>query len=432
MPEPFSLLRFVEEAPMAEWAQVERRAAEETEFAKQAARNGVAEIDHFYPELYQSSGVASFTNTLGSYLIPDLLTSQRVVVDLYDWPSPESLIEIYGVDLPFLLALRDAKLVTVCANLPVERYRAHSWLFPLLADSRTLFRSIRTPAFVAAVDPDFPRRVFERQTHMQRYFESLSMVEVDRLCGVVKADHPPTDAPSLASILAHWLERLASFEPDLATVIGDGFEREVVDRTPELMRLQRLVVSPYTAALGGAMKIGRSRWVMLFGEEGLEEAILEGTVRFQSLNSYFSEAQLNLDALDLTSKDLWNTIRHSDRKRLLERLGDAERKADLLAIEEGIRIGLLGGGNQDPTRESVKAYVEKLEGEVETLRRLSDLLGIAASTAFGFLHESVLAGVSVATGFFSSKYLLGDRIRRLTEGVLRKLRVVRVLGKCDK
>jgi hypothetical protein len=94
--------------------------------------------------------------------------------------------------------------------------------------------------------------------------------------------------------------------------------------------------------------------------------------------------------------------------------------------------GLLEGGNQDPTRESVKVYVEKLEGEVETLRGLSDLLGIAASTAFGFLQESVSAGVSVATGFFSSKYLLGDRIRRLTEGVFRKLRVVRVLGKCEK
>src|SRR5436309_11415289 len=137
---------------MVEWAQVERRAAEEVEFVTQAARTGVAKIGHFYPELYQPSEATSFTNTLGSYLIPDLLTSQRVVIDLYDWISPESLIEIYGVDLPFLLALRDAKLVTVCANLPVERYRVHSWLFPLLADSRTLFRSIRTPAFMAAVD----------------------------------------------------------------------------------------------------------------------------------------------------------------------------------------------------------------------------------------------------------------------------------------
>lgn len=148
-----------------------------------------------------------------------------------------------------------------------------------------------------------------------------------------------------------------------------------------------------------------------------------------TLATYFSEAQLNLDAVDLTSEQLWNSIRHAERQRLLEHCGDAERKAHLLAVEEQLRLGLLAGGDRDPTRESVHAYVEKLEGEVEKLRRFSDLLGIAGSTAFGFLSESLLAGVSAATGFFSSKHLLGDRIRRVTEGVIGKLCVVRVLGR---
>ena len=74
---------------MADWKDVESRARQETAFAKETTDKNATEIERFYPELYPSSGAVSFTNTLGSYLIPDLLTSQTVVVDLYDWPSPE-------------------------------------------------------------------------------------------------------------------------------------------------------------------------------------------------------------------------------------------------------------------------------------------------------------------------------------------------------
>lgn len=342
------------------------------------------------------------------------------------------MIKVYGVDLPFLLALRDAKLVKICANLPAERYQTHSWLFPLLADSRTIFRSIRTPAFVTAIDRDFAGRASARQTNLERYFGSLPTAEIQRLCAAVKAAHPPTDAASLASVLAQWLERLASFEKDVAADISEGFERHVIDRVPELMRLQRLIVSPYTAALGGMMKIERSRWATLFGEESINDAILEGQVRLRTLNTYFSEVELNLDGVDLTSAELWNTIRHSERQKILDYLGDAERKADLLAVEEEIRIGLVAGGDRDPTRETIQAYVEKVEGDVENLRRLNDTLGIAVPIVFGFLSESVVAGLTVAGGFFSSKYLIGDHIRRVIECVIGKLRVVRVLGKRDK
>jgi hypothetical protein len=233
-------------------------------------------------------------------------------------------------------------------------------------------------------------------------------------------------------VLAHWIERLATFEPEITAELGDQFEHDVIGRVPELMRLQRLIVSPYTAALGSMMKIERNRWAALFGEETIDSLLIDGQVRFQNLNTYFSEVTLGLDSVDLTSAELWKNIRHSERNKIIEYIGDGTRKAELMAIEEEVRIGLVKGGDRDPTRETIQRYVEKLENEVEDLRRLKDVLGIAAPIVFGVFSENVLAGLTVAGGFFSSKYLLGERLRRLTESLIGKLRVVRVLGKRDK
>src|SRR4051812_30892122 len=102
---------------MADWSKVEEHARDEVAFSEEVANKGAKQIEAYYPELHPPSPDFSFTSTLGSYLIPDLLTSEKVVVDLYDWPTPEELIEVYGVDLPFLLSLREANLITICANL---------------------------------------------------------------------------------------------------------------------------------------------------------------------------------------------------------------------------------------------------------------------------------------------------------------------------
>src|SRR5208337_3188528 len=410
---------------MAEWSAVEKRAEEELVFAKSTADNGAKRIEQFYPELHSSFGANSFTNTIGSSLIPDLLTSHGVVVDLYDWDSPESLIDVYGVDLECLLALRDENLIKLCANLPPERYKDSFWLFGLLADSRTIFRSIRTPAFISAIDPDLTRRTSERETNLKRYFDSVPPAEIERICQAVWAAHPPKDASSLASVLAVWLERLASFEPEIAAEVSDGFERHLIDRMPKLMRLQHQIVSPHTSALGGKMKIDRSRWAALFGEEGIDAAILKGHVALRKLNEYFSEVQLKLDERDLTNKQEWNNIRSADRKKIIDHLADSREKADLLAVEETLRAGLVAGGDLDPSRKSIIAYIEKLEGEEETLRGIGAGLGLAVSVAFPYLEQALLAGFDIAKGCFTTKQLLGDRIQRVTERVIEKVRVVR-------
>lgn len=416
---------------MTDWSSVQKRAKEEKAFAKEVASKGAGQIESYYPELHSLPGGRSFTNTLGSYLIPDLLTSECVVVDVYDWSTPESLIDVYGVDLDFLLALRDADLVKICANLPVERYEKHSWLFPILADKRTIYRSIRTPAFFAKRDPEFDVRRATREKDFRKYFASLPSDQLRRLCSAVTSAHPPKDASALASVLSQWLERLVAIDAEIAAEICDRFELRVIESTPELMRLQRLMVSPHSAYLGGKMKIERNRWASLFGEESIEDAIVDGQVRLQKLNAYFSEVVLKLDETDLTNAQQWHSMRSTERKKLLDDLGDTQKKADILAAEEELRVGLAFGGDRDPSRESIRTYVERLESQAKSVWRVRDTLSIAAPVVFGLLSESVVVGLTVAGGLFSSKYWFGERIRHFTESVIGKLRVVRILGKRD-
>ncbi len=413
---------------MADWKDVQKRANDEEAFAKEVAGKGAGQIEPYYPELHSGR---SFTNTLGSCLIPDLLTSEGIVVDIYDWSTPEVLVDVYGVDLKFLLALRDEGLVKICANLPVERYKKHSWLFPILADKETIYRSIRTPAFFAARDPEFDNRRATREKDLRKYFGSLSSQELRRLCSAVKSAHPPQDASTLASVLSQWLERLVAIDAEEAAKIGDGFELEVIDRTPELMRLQAIMVSPDSVALGGELKIERSRWASLFGEENLEYVLVEGQVRLQKLNAYFSEVVLKLDETDLTNAQQWNLIRSSERNKLLKHLGDTQEKADILAAEETLRVGLASGGDRDPNRESIQEYVERLQSQVQNLHKVTAVMRIAAPVVFAFLSESVVVGLTVAGGLFSSKYFFGERIRHFTESIIGKLRVVRILGRRD-
>jgi hypothetical protein len=49
----------------------------------------------------------------------DLITAPHVVVDLCPYADEAELIRRYGVDLQFLLALRDRKLITIAANADV-------------------------------------------------------------------------------------------------------------------------------------------------------------------------------------------------------------------------------------------------------------------------------------------------------------------------
>ena len=159
--------------------------------------------------------------------------------------------------------------------------------------------------------------------------------------------------------------------------------------------------------------------------------MIDGQVRLQKLIAYFSEVILKLDETDLTNAQQWQLMRSTERTKLLDVLSDTSKKSDLLVAEEELRVGLAFGGDRDPSRESIRAYVEKLESQAHSLLKLRDTLSIAAPVVFAMLTESQVVGLTVAGGLISSKYLFGGRIRHFAENVIGKLRVVRILGKLD-
>lgn len=140
------------------WTDVLTNAYDQENHARHTATRQGVTMEDFYTELHTPPISGAFPNTLGSHLIPDLLTSPCVVADIHDWPDPSGLIATYGVDLKFLLTLRDKGHVVLCANQLPERYENRPWLHDVLADKRTIFRSVRTPMFFHSHFQSWQRR----------------------------------------------------------------------------------------------------------------------------------------------------------------------------------------------------------------------------------------------------------------------------------
>lgn len=413
---------------MSLWNDVQDRVTKETQFSTRLKDEGSQSIEAFYPELYESPSRCEFTNTLGSDLIPDVLTSRKVLVDLYDWPDEKGLIRNYGVDLNFLSELRQAGLVRVCANLPPERYEQCMWLHGILADEGTIWRSIRTPGFFTSTDPEFAGRRTDREASLERYFATHSDA-LPALCALVDAAHPPKTAAELAAVLSHWIERLVSFEPELAAHLVTDFEKHAHERIPDLKQIHSLVVSPYSSALGGTMKMWRRHWSSLFGEENVAELSREGLLRSQALLSYLSEVKLSLTSSDLSAEQVWASMTEGTRLRLLDFLGDEAERTDLIAAEERIRRGLAVQGVQEPTREEIRAYLDDAQRTVGRLEAIWDGAQIALPIAFSLVSDNWLLAAEVSVGLFCSKRLLGDQSRRIVEALVGKVQIVRTLSR---
>lgn len=411
---------------MSSWDDVQARAATETRFVDRLKGENIRSIEAFYPELYEVPGHSAFTNTLGSDLIADVLTSRRVLVDLYAWPDEQGLIQTYGVDLQFLVRMRNAKLVRLCANLPVQRYRNCHWLYDTLADDGTIWRSVRTPGFFASMDPGFDRRRRDREESLYSHFSACPEA-LPVLFSLADPAHPPRTAAELAAVLSHWIERVVSFEPELAAPIIEDFEKYAHQRIPELKQVRRLVVSPYSAALGGTMKMWRHHWSSLFGEESVAEVLREDLLRSRVLLSYLSETTLGLTLSDLSAEQTWQSITEATRCRILDFLIDAQARIDLIAAEEHIRTGLAAQGAQDPTRDDIRAYMAEAERTVNRLERIWDGAKIALPIAFGAVNNSWLLAVEVGGGLFCSKQLLGARAQAIVENLIGKVQIVRTL-----
>jgi Probable molybdopterin binding domain len=218
------------------------------------------EIEAYYPELHGPNLAGQFVNTSGGPVVADLITAPHVVVDLYPYAEEAELIRRYGVDLEFLLALRDRKLITIAANADVEAYQECPWMHDVLADERTVFRSVRTPFFFRSIYPDIVERREEWKLYLEHRFRGMTSTEVELFVAHTVHSQTPT-AQSLARQLSwEWarIDALANKLTDDGSTQETTAEAYSIDDVltrpdkwlPVLYRDFALIVSPYSGHWG--------------------------------------------------------------------------------------------------------------------------------------------------------------------------------------
>lgn len=416
---------------MTNWKEVTKRAKDEAEKAAHFAESRPATIEKFYPEI-RCEGALEYTNTVGELLLPDLLTSEGVIVDLYDWRSPDKLIDTYGVDLEFLLELWEHEAVVLCANLDVNRYEGCEWLYPLLADDRTIYRSIRTPTFFESISPGFgQRRRNTEEEDLPRAFNRLGQDEINRMIEACKAAKLPNNTAKLCTVLSHWIERLSVFDGDMAKEIKRGIELGDLGSMKQLRRAHRLIVSPHSAYLGGEMKVLEAKWADLFESDETEAETTADFIRYKEILSWLSEQTLGGTANDFDASIWWKQHVQGGKQRnaMLDILTNVEERRKMLEAEEILRIGLAKNKGQLPNRDDVKNYVN----EAEQLRRKTaiaiPLLPAALTAGFSILSQnSFLTAALIGGGTaFASETVLNPTLWKVAELIMPKVRLARLI-----
>jgi hypothetical protein len=162
-------------------------------------------IEDYYPELHKSKVAGQFVNTTGVPLIADLISAPHVICDLYPYADESELISRYGVDLQFLLALRDRELITLTANADYERYRECPWMYEVLADQRTVFRSIRTPLFFRSLFPDIMEERNDLKNYLERRFRGMPSNELEAVIAASLHFQKPTPESLAGQLSWEWM-----------------------------------------------------------------------------------------------------------------------------------------------------------------------------------------------------------------------------------
>jgi hypothetical protein len=340
-------------------------------------------IEDFYPELHKSPVNGLFTNTIGSHLLGDVVGSPCVVVDIYDWNSPDDLIRVYGVDQDFLMKLRDHRHVILSANLSLERYERCTWLHPILGDKRTVFRSLRTPAFFQSRMPSMAVERTELRNRLLVYLDKLAPRDIQKFCRLTHAAHLPKSAEELANLLAIWATYVHALEPESALDVANGLAQEPQDLILSLRQWHLLAVTPYSGALGGYARVERTKILSYFPSTLKKNEVSDlEFVRLQNLNEYLSRIVLNTTASDLTSEQYWRSMTAYERDRLLDKIEDRTDREEALRAEATLRSYILRAGGEDWDYRDIDAYVSKLTKRVEKWDNVTDLGFITMAVLF--------------------------------------------------
>jgi len=399
----------------ASWQKVEDNAERQLTKAKKIAKGPPVDIGAFYPELYKPFD-PPFSNTVGSHLIADILTSPCVLVDLYDWPQPSDLIKTYGVDLPFLLKLREKGHVVICANLLPERYTEATWLHEVLADERTIFRSVRTPQFFEARRKDFQEDQREFAKEIKTHLDGRPASDVTKLAMLANPTHPLDDAQQVADVFSYWGKRLSVMNPSMEPTVAQlATHPENVIR--EVRQRQLIDVSPFTAGLGSYFRRDVKKLSTDFPDR-LDMGILPEKTRasIQGLNEYLTRLTARISHTDLTSEQIWNEMSGTKRDEIHELLEDKEGRTKARKAEETLRKTLLRAGHEEWSEQQIKEYVNE---EIQYWEKINQIgqFGMMVTGTVAFLSGVADADYYLALAGFGTG-ILGSKI---TQPVIEKL-----------
>lgn len=409
------------------WKAVEDNAEWQRQLAIKTANQSAIDIGALYPELYKP-WIKSFSNSIGTHLIPDVLTSPCVLVDLYNWPSESDLIKVYGIDLDFLLHLRDKEHVILCANLAPEEYVDSMWLHSTLADKRTIFRSVRTPLFFESKQKEFSVKCNEFKERIQRHLEQKSNSEIEKLIRLARTAHPVDGLENLAAVLSYWGKRLAVMNPEMEPVVAE-LETHPEKVIKEISQRQFFEVRPFTGGLGGYVRQTVNSIRDMFPNDlEIEDLPEEIILSISSLNSFIAKNVTNIQAEDLSNEAYWSNLTVTERLRLIEVLDNREEREEAIKAEEWMRKMLMRAGREKWTEQQITQYAND---QRERWDRLSSHLtfGVAAGSLAAIVAGELNTAAYIGAVGFGAKLLGNTLSRPVVEGLVPRIQFVRFVKK---
>jgi hypothetical protein len=349
-----------------DWRKIEHRVTAEAEKIQGFQQQEVEGIEDFYPELKNRGGPSPDWASMADLpLLACVLTAPHTLVDLYDWNSEEELIEKYGVDLRFLLELRDENHITLLANLPPERYKKElcTWLYPLLSDERTIWRSLRTPSYFDSLCEDLSGRRTKMEEKIKQVFKRFSHSRIEALCRSIQTTHLPDSSDSLARVLSIWYSYIYPQDQAAAESVWNDFTNKPELTMPEIRQLYLMYAPTQTAALGGTLRMTGDKILSYFDKDISLNELPENATEARAIHEYLLNIEfekLGLRAEDLNYAKYWHSMSEGMRSRILRILRDDRERSELLTTERNLRSLLYRKGDVPATLERVEKYVERL------------------------------------------------------------------------
>ncbi|MGV0975101.1 MAG: hypothetical protein ACOYBO_04130 [Azonexus sp.] len=379
-------------------------------------------IDDYYPEVHDGAGPVACT--IGNNLIPDLLTRRRILIDLDDLPSEDSLIERFGVDKRFLLKLRDEKLVVIATNLKPARHRTNTWMHDILANKETIFKWCRTPHFFRASYPDIEEVQQDYHQYLARKFETLSNSTYTAIISHMDAIPWKASRSGAAEKLAWDIARVHAMlgkDRDSAPVAKPD---EVFQCPSESMdfiyRYKMLAVSPHSGALGATMLVPYAYMKRLFPETPQSELLVQEHVLPEDIMAYLTRVSLKTEPAETTAPEYWHRLRPLERDKLFDVLKEEKEREASADVELDLRLRI-AKSDPDITLDEIKDLVEADMAWVDKHGKLFEIgyTALWGSVAVFFREQAAWLGPSSAL----VGKVLEPHALRLLETAVPRLRV---------